>query len=113
MKSVLVAIAIMFSTAAFAGGKLTLKPSYHTKSEETNYMLGLSVYQPIMKSLAYKGWVGGELTQNKDEQWTKTEQGVEAYYKRLAIGIGGSYEFDPHTKKVDPAIYSNVSVTLW
>lgn len=114
MKQLLAAaVLVMFSTAAFAGGKLTLRPSYHTQKDETNFMLGLSVYQPIVPGLAYASWTGGEMCQDKGDNWVKTEQGVETYYKRLTVGVGGAMNYALETKTTDPMIFGKISLTLW
>lgn len=115
MKHLILALSIFaFSGIALASGKLSIKPQVDPKNGESKYSIGLSVYEKIVAPLAYKGWFGGGANSDVNgEDWFKTEQGVEFYYKALAIGVGGAYTIYPESQTCDQAAYGTVGLSLW
>lgn len=114
MKRILTVLAFLLSSHAFASGKLTVKPSYNVDEKHGKFMVGLAVYERIQPDLFYNGWFGGgEYDPENGFTWYKTSQGIEAYFGKLSVGTGLSYQYNPETKFDQTELYTTASLSLW
>jgi hypothetical protein len=112
MKHLILALCLAFSSAAMASGKLTLKSVGDAETNEYKYSLGLAVYERFAPPMAYIGWYGlGEKPAKDEQNWFKTEQGLEFYAGPVAIGLGFHYKVMPNKDQL--SYYGSVGATLW
>lgn len=110
----LVSLAFLLSSHAFASGKLSVRPGYNVDSKHGKFMVGLSVYEKVHNDLFYNGWFGGgEYDPDLGLTWYKTSQGIEAFFGRLSVGTGISYQYNPETKFDQTELYTQASLVLW
>ncbi len=101
MKIVLAGFLLLFSSQAFSYGRLGFKKTVSPSDGESNYSMGLNVYEPVVSSVAYVSWTGyGMDPERKD--WFKTEQRLEyTLIPDLVVGTGVNALYTPSLSELD------------
>jgi hypothetical protein len=72
MRGLIILSIILFSAVSLAGGKLSLQANVENE-QDVKPLVGLGVYHPLGKSLAFNGWAGfgsQPLEVSEDVNWT-------------------------------------------
>lgn len=111
----MVALGMLASAHAFAGGKVQLKMVEDLTHDETRFELGLPVVEAVKPGITYVSWTGYScLPETPAANYLKTEQGVElAASDKVTVGLGGTLVYKPELKKLDKSVQGSVSVKLW
>ncbi len=106
-------LAAVCSSAAFASGKIEVKPSYDLEEQKAKYALGLSVYER-MGDVALSTWIGGGChPSDHGKDWLKVDNALETYVGPVAMSIGMAYTTDPKNAHEETELYTSMSLTLW
>ena len=82
---------LTLSTTAMASGKLTLQPNFWLGEDKVTPMIGLGIYEPLVKVyIAYNGWTGyGEQPVLKGGvHWLTSKHDLDLYWDKLTISPG-------------------------
>ena len=85
----------MACAPAFASGKLSLQNNFPDGGSKYRPTFGLSVYEPITKSIAANFWTGyGEqfLEERDDVNWWVSKAQVDFNWKALTVSPGVQYK---------------------
>lgn len=113
MKTLLALCFVLFSSFAFASGKLSFKQKYQGE-EAKKYSIGLSIYEKILPFVYFSSWNGGgaEMSTGADP-WLKTDNAVYFRVSRFALGVGGSVKYLPNVHEYSNEWYVNATADLW
>lgn len=106
---------LCFPVLAQASGKLQVMPVYNPQTKQAVPVVGLSVYEPLSKVVAYNSWTGyGESNHSFDGgDWVVTKHDLEFYVWRFTLGAGVGAEYFLPTKAFNPMVRGKIHVKLW
>ena len=109
-------IVLMFGITASAGsGKLSFQESF-TDHDTARPMLGLSVYQGIMRNVSVNSWTGvGNSTLTDDSNyWFTFKNELDIYFKHdWMVAPGLNYQRDLSNDVSHESFYLKAEKTLW
>jgi hypothetical protein len=113
----------VYTSMAFASGKLTLEPGYDAIQDKSHITMGLGIYEIIGDGIAYNSWTGFGDSFDVDtnyRDWYSTKHQVDFTDKNgltFSPGIRVSYldhDYDVVTpKELVSEVFAKVGVTLW
>lgn len=113
---------LLFSSQAFAVGKIQIQTSYHPKSKDYGHMVGLVVAEHLMPKLMYVQWTGlGQrpFSAVETQAFFATRHDLEYACGRVAfaLGVGMNHGGDEVSYKdlkvADYNVHARVTYQLW
>ena len=116
---------LLFSLIAYATGSVSIEPRYDFYSKDPFYIVALSVWEPITKTVAYNGWfgIGDDFEKNGPNQrlfqnWWVAKNQLDVKVKSLTVSPGVRVQYNDSAD--DSAVptwleeaFIRVSYKLW
>lgn len=114
MKKVL--FSLFISTAAFAGGKVQLRPQYYLMQHRPGIDGGLAIYQHLFWKLQFNSWLGAGIkpVQSGYSGWAVANVELEEKITdRWSLAEGGYFRYNPKINEQDNSVGLKVSYKIW
>lgn len=115
MLKALLFIAITLPSTALASGKLSFEPRYNQDTGQATYIVGLGIYEKLMRGVAFNSWTGfGDAALEGDDSnyslWSVSKNQIDLQYKQLTVSPGVRLSYVPSVEKYGKGLQSEVLV---
>lgn len=120
MKKLVLGLMLLGGSMCFAGGKLSVQPSFYPRLEKVLPTVGFGIYEHLgIGGVALNLWTGvGWAPQNSGENvfWATSKAELEKWFGPLGVAVGGTYR---HAEKnaldlaADHDVHAKLTYKLW
>lgn len=116
MKHFFIALCVLASASvAGASGKLSLQNNFY-KDGTYRPMIGLAIYQKLIRDTAFNGWAGygnQYLEDHDDVNWFVAKAQLDVYMKRFTVAPGVQVKHLPGENYSESMPYVKVELNIW
>lgn len=108
-------LALVFSSAALASGKIVVTPRYY-RFDKVGGSIGLSVWEPLFAGIAFNGWAGYGIrpfAAKPTEYWLSSNIGLDYQVGPWILGVGVQPQFSVPDGEEDSNVFVKFGRQLW
>lgn len=114
----LLAFTMLFSSAAFGSGTLSVEPRYNPETERTYLISGLGIYEKLFWGMAYNSWTGygdgASEGASEYEEWLVSKHQIDLRIKNFTASPGIRFFYMPDgSDDIQSEYFMKLSYRVW